>query len=92
MQGLIQLKPKQWTKLLDRLNQDHPKSVMILRYKMREVLGFTVREHRQWVDTSKDSIDYGMPHYTGHYDNFICLDFYNDQLETWFRLKYAEYL
>ena len=46
---------------------------------MREVLGFTDREH-QWWDPR-----------TG-YMTQICLDFYNEPKRTMFMLKYSEYL
>ena len=81
---MIKLKPDQWNTIHARLMAEYPPSVMLLRYKMREVLGFTVREHHQWVKagTDKNGRDYGK------YEDCICLDFYNDAMESWFQLKY----
>lgn len=85
---MIKLTPSRWDALHTRLKNEYPPSVMILRYKMREVLGFTIRQHREWVTigVNEDGRDYG------HYVYWVCLDFYNDQLETFFRLKYSDVL
>jgi hypothetical protein len=75
---LIQLTEKQWGPLCLRLREEHPPSVFMIRDVMRRELGFTTRHHREWNGT--------------YYDWFVCLDFYDDRLESWFVLKYAEYL
>jgi hypothetical protein len=36
--------------------------------------------------------EFGMPDYGVLVKDWICLDFFDGALETWFRLKYAEYL
>lgn len=77
---MIQLKLAQWNNLKDKLKKEYPPSVMLMRSRMREVLGFTVREHHQWVEAANDI--------RGYYRKFIILDFYNDSAESWFRLKY----
>jgi hypothetical protein len=42
-----------------------------------------VRRHREWREGDQG----------GRYcRDWICLDFYDAGLETWFRLKYAEFL
>lgn len=82
---MITLTQDQWTDLKNKLSQEHPVSVMSIRYRMREVLGFTVREHKKWVSKSVD--DSTGKHY-GFYEIEICLDFYNDAQESWFHLKY----
>lgn len=82
---MIILTSEQWENLKKRLSQEHPLSVMAMRYKMREVLGFTVREHKQWVPKH---IDKTTGKQYGQYDTQICLDFYDDAKETWFHLKY----
>ena len=81
---MIVLTLTQWEILKEKLSKEHPLSVMTIRYKMREVLGFTVREHQQWIEAGK-SVD-GRP--LGYLQTWICLDFYNDALEAWFQLKY----
>jgi len=82
---VIKLKPKQWVELENQLSTEYPRSVMIIRYKMKEVLGFTVRKHRQWLPShDADS--------KGRYQDWVMLDFYNEPMETFFRIKYAEFL
>jgi hypothetical protein len=78
----ITLSLEQWRKLKVQLNRDYPKSVMVLRYKMREVLGFTDRYHNQWVPKMDG----------GYFDEVIHLDFYNEPKRTMFLLKYSEYV
>lgn len=81
---MIKLATDQWNNIHARLTVEHPASVMLLRYKMREVLGFTVREHQQWVELGK-GVD-GRPY--GRMQTWIYLDFYNNAMESWFQLKY----
>ena len=51
-------------------------SIFMIREVMKRELGFTTRMHRQW--------DPGMVNYQEH----MFLDFWNDEKETFFRLKY----
>jgi hypothetical protein len=83
---MIRLKPKQWENLHQQLTADNSASVMMLRYKMKEVLGFTVRNHHEWIDQSVDRRK------LGYYQDWFYLDFYDDRMETWFRMKYADHL
>lgn len=78
------LEPTQWKDLQQRLKQDYPLSVMLLRSKRREVLGFTERYHRQWMPP-KDGV-------TGYYREQVHLDFFDDAKRTFFTLKYGEFL
>jgi hypothetical protein len=76
----IVLSDTQWDKLKARLYTDNKPSVMLMSYKMKEVLGFTVRTH-SWYDEQCKT-----------HRCHICLDFYNDSIQTMFRLRYSEYL
>lgn len=76
------LNEKQWAKLHTRLSQDNHSSVMLIRTKMRSVLGFTVRRHREWQQDMGGSYPIDLIH----------LDFYNEPKRTMFMLKYSEYL
>ena len=75
------------TKLnLDRLMQEirntYPPSMSLIRHKMRRELGFTVREHEVWRQSR-----------TGPWpDHEYYLDFYEAAQQTWFMLKYGQYL
>lgn len=75
----IVLTHSQWYTLKNRLTADNSPSVMMLSFKMKDKLGFTVREHRSHTP------DHG-------YMTDIRLDFYNEPKRTMFLLKYSEYL
>jgi hypothetical protein len=75
----IILTQDKWYKLKNRLTDDYSPSVMMLSYKTKDRLGFTVREHREWTEQRGYIVD-------------IRLDFYNEPKRTMFLLKYSEYL
>ena len=78
----LKLTVEQWRKIRADLQTEHPKTVFMLKEKMKRVLGFTVREHNKWI-----------PKLDGGYsDHSIRLDFYNERKYTMFILKYSEYL
>lgn len=80
----ILLTEESWTLLHRQLAQDNHSSVMLIREKMKVVLGFTVRRHTEWV------LDPGAKHRRPAYS--ICLDFYNEPKRTMFLLKYSDFL
>ena len=70
-----------------QLKEEHPKSIFLLRERMRQVLGFTVRDHQQWIDkpgTAGDDMNYG------YYEMQIHLDFYSEKKRTMFLMKFSE--
>lgn len=69
-----------WDSLRDRLRRDYPQSVVLIREKMKKVLGFTPREHN-YFDADDDA-----------YYEEVHLDFYDEQKRTMFLLKYSEFL
>jgi hypothetical protein len=73
---LFVLTTEEWKVLRSRLKAEYPPSVMLSREKMRRVLGFTVRDHREYN------------HQTGSH-NSIHLDFFDDRQRTMFLLKYG---
>jgi hypothetical protein len=75
----IILTHSKWGKLRTRLTTDYSPSVMMLSYRMKDKLGFTVREHTEWSHQYGSMTD-------------IRLDFYNESKRTMFLLKYSEYL
>ena len=78
----LKLTVEQWRKIRADLHTEHPTTVFMIRDKMKRVLGFTVREHNEWV--IKPDGGYG--------EHSIRLDFYNERQSTMFLLKYSEYL
>jgi len=86
----IKLEPKSWNQILNILHSEHPPSVFAIRDKMKRVLGFTVRQHNQWVSTKQqDDESIGR---RGYYDEEIHLDFYSENKRTLFLLKFSEYI
>ena len=95
----VVMSPEQWHNVLERIKQREKPSVYLSREKMKETLGFTVRDHREYV---KDP-EYVRPPDDGEWYNQIPLgwyegkknvhtvrlDFYDDQKRTMFLLKYG---
>ena len=78
----VNLTVSQWQRIREEMHNEHPKTVFMLRDKMKRVLGFTVREHNEWV--IKPDGGYG--------EHSIRLDFYNERKYTMFVLKYSEFI
>lgn len=78
MSKSIQFTVEEWAQLKLEMTKDHElkPSIFMIREVMKRELGFTTRIHCQW--------DPGMVNYQEH----ILLDFWNDEKETFFRLKY----
>ena len=78
----IILTHEQWFKLKNRLTNDYSPSVIMLSYRMKDKLGFTIREYQVWRENGAkwDAI------------SDIRLDFYSEPKRTMFLLKYGEYL
>ena len=94
----IVMSSDQWNTILDRIKQREKPSVYLSRTKMKDVLGFTVRDHREYV---KDP-DYVKFPSTGEWHELelgwyegktnvhtVRLDFYDEQKRTMFLLKYG---
>ena len=90
MSRSIILSEAQWLKIYNHIAKTYPPSVLLIRNKMREVLGFTSRTHEEWFDRDVDrrDVSYG----TKYRIQTIHLDFYNEPTRTMFLLKYSEYL
>jgi hypothetical protein len=77
----IVLSEAEWAPIYNKLAalyMDRP-SVILIRSKMREELGFTVRRHAEWKTAHNGRWDR---------DDTIRLDFYNEEALTWFRLSF----
>ena len=81
MANCIKISTDKWNKLRKRLKEEYSwkPSVFAITSVMRRELGFSPRLHSEFYST------------TG-YTEVVYLDFFDDHLETLFRLKYAEYL
>lgn len=92
--------PRAWDTILEKIKSREKPSVYLSRQKMKTVLGFTVRDHREYV---KDSTyvkladnDWSNPFaggdswYEGKTNvHTVRLDFYDEQKRTMFLLKYG---
>jgi len=85
MTNSIKLSESDWASLHDRIKQDYPRSVTLIREKMKRALGFVPREHEEWILGNVGN-NLKFPTTT------IYLDFYDDKKKTMFVMKYSEYL
>jgi hypothetical protein len=86
----IVLTEAEWLKIYNQIAKTYPPSVLLIRDKMRSVLGFTSRTHETWSDSHVDIND--ISYRTSWRESRIHLDFYNEPKRTMFLLKYSEYL
>lgn len=82
----IVLSEQTWDKLRQHLTATHPKSVMMMRSKMREVLGFTPRLYMVWVNEPNRYGGMGYRRREYH------LDFFDEAKQTMFLLKYTDWI
>lgn len=89
MKSII-LTEKVWLKIYNQIAKDYPPSVLLIRDRMRSVLGFTSRTHEEWLDSHVDinDVSYG----TKWRITSIHLDFYDEKKKAWFLLKYGDFL
>lgn len=92
----VVLSLSQWTILRNQIIDDYPASVMLIKERMKSTLGFTVRQHSEWIDGpdpkyTHNSYAYESPP-TQHYHEDIRLDFWDERKRTMFLLKYGEFL
>jgi hypothetical protein len=77
-------KPQEWETVMTGLVQEYGPKIGI-SWVMRRELGFVVRNYRALVPN-----DYkpkpGRPDM--HYEDHVCLDFYNESTQSWFVLRY----
>jgi hypothetical protein len=89
----IKLTPRQWRIIREHMIEEYKNtpSVIMLRSKMREVLGFTPREHTEYTDHPEyvNEPPGHRPYYT---ERNIMLDFYSEPMRTMFLLKYSQIL
>jgi hypothetical protein len=85
----IRLTIDQWQNIVIEIAKHHPRSVWMVRPKMRKVLGFTPREHEEWV-----TFDHTGPAESPrkYLKKEIHLDFYDESKRTMFLLKYSDFI
>jgi hypothetical protein len=96
----VVMSPDQWGSVLERIKQREKPSVYLSRTKMKDVLGFTVRDHREYVKDPdyvrllQDKDDWFYMEPSGWFEgkknvHTVRLDFYDEQKRTMFLLKYG---
>jgi hypothetical protein len=86
------LTTKQWGLVLSKIKQDYPPSVWLSREKMRRSLGFTPREHTDWLGYyDSASIEDRKAGKHGHRTTYH-LDFFSDYHRSFFLLKYGDWI
>ena len=98
----IILSVSNWRVIRAMLHEEYPRSVFMLRDKMRKVLGFTVREHSEWIEDPKaytevpttlsNLINFELEgwHKGKRHEHTIRLDFYSENKRTMFLLKFSD--
>jgi hypothetical protein len=65
-----------WNEIYIRIREEYGDTTVIISWKLKDTLGFTVRRHRDYNPVN------------GHMVNDIRLDFYDEAALTFFQLKY----
>ena len=82
---------KSWATIYQRIAKEYPPSVLLIREKMKSVLGFTSRTHEEWI--LYDTVDRRNSGWdTKECIQSIHLDFYNEPKRTFFLLKYGDHI
>ena len=71
------LKHKEWLAVRQRIDVDYGPASTLVSWRLKEILGFTVRHHKGYNVWNKI------------HENDIRLDFVDDNSLTFFRLKYG---
>ncbi len=66
---------QEWKKLKFRICEEHGNEFFLIRYRVERELGFTIRNHREWLDQ------------TG-WNSTVRLDFKDPAQATFFQMKY----
>jgi hypothetical protein len=69
----IVLQTYEWNRIRPRIEADYGKVTLMVSWRLKESLGFTVRRHRYFAD---------------RYEEDVRLDFVNETAATFFRMKY----
>lgn len=80
----IKLSQATWLTIYNDIAKHHPPSVLLVRSKMRKVLGCTSRTHIEW----HEGPTFGLGEF--HQVEQIHLDFFSENKYTMFILKYSE--
>jgi hypothetical protein len=82
---------REFEELHHRLLEEHGRATMLVSWRMKRELGFTIRHHQglvehsgpEWTVMKEQGWDNRF-----HYESQVHLDFYNEAQMSWFVLKY----
>ena len=82
---------REFEELHHQLLEEHGRATMLVSWRMKRELGFTIRHHQGLVQ--HDNVTWEMRKDEGwdnryHYESQVHLDFYNEAQQTFFVLKY----
>jgi len=82
---------REFEELHHSLLQEHGRATMLVSWRMKRELGFTIRHHKGLVP--HDESEWAVMKSEGwnhryHYEDQVHLDFYNEAQHTFFVLKY----
>ena len=82
---------QEFEELFHQLFKEHGRSTMMISWKMKQELGCTIRHHKGLAEHDKDTWEVMKSegfHNRYHYEDQVCLDFYNEAQMSFFVLKY----
>ena len=84
---------REFEELHHRLLKEHGRATMLVSWRMKRELGFTIRHHQGLVEYQE--VVWEMRKDEGwdnryHYESQVHLDFYNEAQQTFFVLKYLD--
>lgn len=82
----IVLTEKQWLDIYNHIAKNYPSSVLLISWRLKDKLGFTVRRHQEYRDYNNPKHD----NLSWDYFHSVRLDFYDDVKRTMFLLKYSD--
>lgn len=77
----------QWEQIRQRLAKEFGAS-MLISWRMKRELGFTVREHQAWMETKRSDLVHSVARF--YPEMQIHLDFFDSQAQSWFLLRYLD--
>jgi len=80
MAKTLTISHRAWERLKEKITEDYSRATVLISWRLRDQLGFTVREH----------IEYNQEDWRNSHT--IRLDFWDDSMQTMFLLRYSDYL
>jgi hypothetical protein len=82
---------REFEELHHRLLEEYGRATMLVSWRMKRELGFTIRHHKGLVEMDKDTWEVMKSegyHNRYHYESQVHLDWYSESAMSFFILKY----